>query len=188
MLPPSSGLCLLLAFCFLAYSCTLKMEATWYSKMSVNFQRTTRRCIPEDGTQPALQMWPQKSCPLHTVALVLNASVYSFQYFRVINAFSSLGHDGYKFMIKLSKITMKLQFPSVLSPMFNYSCFKYCILISSVPQNMEIRRIIKSRSQWPRGIGHEMSSLAWTLGSWVRIPLEPWMFVCVYSVCIVLCR
>jgi hypothetical protein len=33
-----------------------------------------------------------------------------------------------------------------------------------------------------------MSSPAWTLGSWVRIPLEAWMFVCVYSVCVVLCR
>jgi hypothetical protein len=26
-----------------------------------------------------------------------------------------------------------------------------------------------------------------TLGSWVRIPLEPWISVCVYSVCVVLC-
>jgi hypothetical protein len=32
------------------------------------------------------------------------------------------------------------------------------------------------RSQWPRGLRHEMSSPAWTLGSWVRIPLEAWMF------------
>jgi hypothetical protein len=33
-----------------------------------------------------------------------------------------------------------------------------------------------SRSQWPRGLRHEMSSPAWTLGSWVRIPLEAWLF------------
>jgi hypothetical protein len=26
-----------------------------------------------------------------------------------------------------------------------------------------------------------------TLGSWVRIPLEAWMSVCVYSVCVLLC-
>jgi hypothetical protein len=38
------------------------------------------------------------------------------------------------------------------------------------------------RSQWPRGLGHELSSLARTLGSRVRIPLEAWMSVCVYSV------
>jgi hypothetical protein len=38
------------------------------------------------------------------------------------------------------------------------------------------------RSQRPRGLRHEMSSSAWTLGSWVRIPLEAWMFACVYSV------
>jgi hypothetical protein len=38
------------------------------------------------------------------------------------------------------------------------------------------------RSQWPRGLRHELSSPAQTLGSWVRIPLEVWMSVCVYSV------
>jgi hypothetical protein len=39
-----------------------------------------------------------------------------------------------------------------------------------------------SRSQWPRGLVHELSSPARTLGSWVRIPLMPWIFVYVYSV------
>jgi hypothetical protein len=29
---------------------------------------------------------------------------------------------------------------------------------------------------------HELSSFARTLGSWVRIPLDAWMSVCVYSV------
>jgi hypothetical protein len=43
------------------------------------------------------------------------------------------------------------------------------------------------RSQWPRSLRYEPSSPARTLGSWVRIPLEAWMSVCVYSVCIVLC-
>jgi hypothetical protein len=36
-----------------------------------------------------------------------------------------------------------------------------------------------SRSQWPRGLRHELPSPARTLGSRVRIPLEAWMFVCV---------
>jgi hypothetical protein len=43
------------------------------------------------------------------------------------------------------------------------------------------------RSQWPPGLRHKLSSPAQTLGSWVRIPLEAWMYVCVYSVCVVLC-
>jgi hypothetical protein len=34
----------------LTYSPTLKMEATFSSKTSVDFQRTTRRYIPEDST------------------------------------------------------------------------------------------------------------------------------------------
>jgi hypothetical protein len=33
------------------------------------------------------------------------------------------------------------------------------------------------QSQWPRGLRHELSSLAWTLGSWVWIPLKAWMSV-----------
>jgi hypothetical protein len=39
-----------------------------------------------------------------------------------------------------------------------------------------------SRSQWTRGLRHEPSSPARTLGSWVRIPLKGWRSVCVYSV------
>jgi hypothetical protein len=39
-----------------------------------------------------------------------------------------------------------------------------------------------SQSRWPRGLRYELSSPAQTLGSWVRIPLETWMSVCVYSV------
>jgi hypothetical protein len=38
------------------------------------------------------------------------------------------------------------------------------------------------RSQWPRGLRHEMSSSGQTLGASIRIPLEAWMFICVYSV------
>jgi hypothetical protein len=45
----------------------------------------------------------------------------------------------------------------------------------------------ESRSQWPRGLRHEPSSSARTLGSWVRILLEAWMFVCVYSVFVLFC-
>jgi hypothetical protein len=37
------------------------------------------------------------------------------------------------------------------------------------------------RSQWQRGLRHELSSLVQTLGSWVRILIEAWMPVCVYS-------
>jgi hypothetical protein len=41
---------------------------------------------------------------------------------------------------------------------------------------------VEGRSQCPRGLRHEMSSPAWKLASWVRIPLNTWMSVCVYSV------
>jgi hypothetical protein len=42
-------------------------------------------------------------------------------------------------------------------------------------------------SQWPRGLRHELSLLAQTLVSWVRIPLKAWMSVCVYSVFVISC-
>jgi hypothetical protein len=45
------------------------------------------------------------------------------------------------------------------------------------------------RSQWPRGLRHEQSSLARTLGSWARILLDAWMSVCVYlCLCCSVCR
>jgi hypothetical protein len=43
------------------------------------------------------------------------------------------------------------------------------------------------RSQWPHGLRHELSSPAWTLGSWVQNPLEAWMCVCIYSVFVLFC-
>jgi hypothetical protein len=43
------------------------------------------------------------------------------------------------------------------------------------------------QSQWSRGLRHEPSSPARTLRSWVRIPFEAGMSLCVYSVCVVLC-
>jgi hypothetical protein len=47
--------------------------------------------------------------------------------------------------------------------------------------------IFNHRSQWPRGLRHELSSLARTLGSLDRIPLEIWIFICVYSVFMLSC-
>jgi hypothetical protein len=38
-----------------------------------------------------------------------------------------------------------------------------------------------------RGLRHEPSSLARTLGLWVRIPLEAWVYVGLFCVCVVLC-
>jgi hypothetical protein len=43
------------------------------------------------------------------------------------------------------------------------------------------------RSQRPRRLRHEISSLAQTLGSLVRIPLKAWVSVCDYSVFVLSC-
>jgi hypothetical protein len=47
--------------------------------------------------------------------------------------------------------------------------------------------IIMVINQWRRGVMYEQSSLARTVGSWVRIPLKVWMSVCVYSVFVLSC-
>jgi hypothetical protein len=39
------------------------------------------------------------------------------------------------------------------------------------------------RSQWPRSLRKEMSSLARTLGSWDQIALKAWMFAFTVSLC-----
>jgi hypothetical protein len=36
------------------------------------------------------------------------------------------------------------------------------------------------RSQWPRGLKHELSSFARTLGSWIRTPIKAWMSLCAF--------
>jgi hypothetical protein len=62
--------------------------------------------------------------------------------------------------------------------------------VSSSRNPLKTTIFYHGQSQWPRGQKHEMSSPAQTLGSWIRIPLEAWMFVCVYSVFVLsyICR
>jgi hypothetical protein len=41
--------------------------------------------------------------------------------------------------------------------------------------------------KYPRGLRHELSSLARKLGSWVRIPLKAWMSVCPFILFVLFC-
>jgi hypothetical protein len=64
--------------------------------------------------------------------------------------------------------------------------------IRTVDFDQYFRNLIQeiSRSQYPRRLRHELSSLARTMGSWVQIPLRAWMFgVCIrlFCACAVLC-
>jgi hypothetical protein len=68
---------------------------------------------------------------LYIVTLILNGSLSSFHYCQIMNAFGSLGHMGCIFMIKLSKITVKIR---IESPLFYFLCslfvFQTIILFS----------------------------------------------------------
>jgi hypothetical protein len=89
------------------------------------------------------------------------------------------------YIFELLKNCTKLQFLSVLL----YGCETWSLILREEHRMkvFEKRVFIWCRSQWPRVLRREMSSPPQTLGSWVRIPLEAWMFVCVYSVCAVFC-
>jgi hypothetical protein len=56
-----------------------------------------------------------------------------------------------------------------------------------VTETIAISISFERQSEWPRGLRHELSPPAQTLGSWVRIPLKAWIFVCVYSVFVLSC-
>jgi hypothetical protein len=62
----------------------------------------------------------------------------------------------------------------------------YLTTSTRVTNEKEFGRTIEKacRSQYPLGLRHELSSLARTLGSWVRIPLKEWMSVlCAFILC-----
>jgi hypothetical protein len=54
-------------------------------------------------------------------------------------------------------------------------------------KDFEALKYLIGQSQWPRGLRHEKSSPAGTLGSLVRIPLEALMSVCICSVFVLFC-
>jgi hypothetical protein len=67
-------------------------------------------------------------------------------------------------------------------------CHEFHLVSSEIITYYYILEIQNSQSQWPRGPRNKLSSLVRTRGSWVRIPLEAWMSVCVYWMfCVVLC-
>jgi hypothetical protein len=55
-------------------------------------------------------------------------------------------------------------------------------------KELNVYRYSHGRSQWPGSLRHEPSSSARTLGSWIRIPLESGMSVCVSSMFVLFCE
>jgi hypothetical protein len=47
--------------------------------------------------------------------------------------------------------------------------------------------VLIEAEQWPRDLWHELSSPSRTLWSWVRIPPNAWLSVCVYSLFVLFC-
>jgi hypothetical protein len=71
-------------------------------------------------------------------------------------------------------------FFSTVKLFFTYYSVSQAYFFSYLWDNLQSilwRSKLYGQSQWPCGLRHELSSLAWTLGLWVRIPLKVWMSV-----------
>jgi hypothetical protein len=74
---------------------------------------------------------------------------------------------------------------------FMYLLFVYLLLFTSylftclcIYLFIYVSMYCDGQSQWPHSLRHELSLLAQTLGSWVRIPLKAWMSVlCAFILC-----
>jgi hypothetical protein len=61
---------------FSAYS-TMKMEAICFSETSVEFERTTLRCVPEDSSLQKISFPGCPACSLVTIVSELSRHVYT---------------------------------------------------------------------------------------------------------------
>jgi hypothetical protein len=125
-------------------------------------------------------------------------------YFSYVMLRGAVGSDGHLFLpsVKMfSKISEMTHNRTTASWIWNTSSRRlygrmsprtfvtsYCNMQHDLCR-LYLLRTYECRSQWPRGIRRELSSLARALGSWVRIPLKAWVSVCVhlFCVCVVLC-
>jgi hypothetical protein len=84
----------------------------------------------------------------------------------------------------------RTQTVQLVAPRYTDSRLKKFIIIIIIIVIVTIRSGLGwiGRSQWSRGQRLELSSLARTLGSWVRIPLKAWMSGCafIFYVCVAL--
>jgi hypothetical protein len=93
-------------------------------------------------------------------------------------------------MVKIPGLIIKLISLCLFSHIL--LCFQNIFMLFSVATllfRIQLRPLRNTiiRSQWPRGIRHELSSLAWIPELWVRIPLKAWVSVYVYSTFVLFC-
>jgi hypothetical protein len=87
-------------------------------------------------------------------------------------------------------VSMRCLTPQLTKQPLYSKCFQFSVPYLIARRSYTVSVAYKprySRSQWPSGLRHELSSLVRTLGSWVQILLKAWMSVCVYSVFVLFC-
>jgi hypothetical protein len=150
----------------LAYCSDLKMETTCSSETSLGFQWTTQSYILEDRTLHNHRCEKLKSY----IAKYISERKYLEQ---------TLWREEKQFISNTSfpYVTLSVNASTL------YSALKNDL---TTPQNYQIKISFSQhcRSQWSRGLRPALSSIARTLGSWVRIPLKAWMFVCASILCL----
>jgi hypothetical protein len=142
--------------------------------LSLLFDPEEQNHLPSHWFLPQLILWPWRAEP---------------------PAFTLVSSSAYSLILKMEKICSSETSVDFQRPTRRYIP-EYSILHSHLCENLksyitgisyydgirnQYRIGLRGRSRWPRGLRHELSSPARTLGSWVRTPLEEWMFACVYS-------
>jgi hypothetical protein len=84
--------------------------------------------------------------------------------------------NAYKILVRKSE-----RKKSFGRPRHRWQCNRKMYLVVSI-HVFRCLVVIKCRSQWPRGLRHELASPARTLGLWIRISREGLLSVFVYSV------
>jgi hypothetical protein len=135
--------------------------------MQINFEmqlpslHALKQCVLARGTRPI-----DGTSPTVGWYLVLSHRLQLQKYFK---AFLEV---FYWFRILFSSVYSK---DSCKVTANTYTVHLFCVITAM------------SRSQWPPCLRHESSSPAQILGYWIRIPLEAWISVCVYSVFVLPC-
>jgi hypothetical protein len=107
--------------------------------------------------------------------------------------YSSVGDPSGLCVAMVKVRSVRKSYRSFQLAVYTMVCLGNCLPFSSL-EDINLLFILKRGSihplcwsQWPRGLRHQLSSLARTLGSWGRIPFKAWMSVWVYSMFVLFC-
>jgi hypothetical protein len=95
---------------------------------------------------------------------------------RVVSSTAAISKWKFKWLHRFSGTWLRTHATSAAHLVFYHSLHTQLLFRPSC-SNFSFCIPFLSRSQWPRGVKHELSSFARNFGSWFRIPLNAWMSI-----------